>query len=510
MSDSQKNISLTIDGKAVTVKEGTTILEAAKLLQIEIPHLCYHPSLSIAGNCRVCTVEVEGINNPVISCKEIAKEGMVVKTDSDLAKNARKSALEFLLINHPLDCPICDCSGECLLQDYYFKYSKQPSRFSEDKITKTKRIDAGEKVFLDAERCISCTKCIRFCEEIIGKHEIGIVDRGGTQQIHANKTLNNDYSLCTVDICPVGALTSKDFRFKKRVWFLKEHPSICTGCSTGCNIWIDHEDGVPYRIRPRTNLNVNNEWMCDYGRATYKKLIDENRVLAPFILENDNQKSISWNDAMHSLASKLSDFIGGNIAGIAASEITIEEAASFKCLLKEAIDTEHIFISEIDFDESFADNILKNRNKNANSKGVKLFFLNKLTDNDKFDAYIILGNISESDMKIIRGANPKLVVLISSQFKTNFSEFNLPRLYAEEQQGTMINEKGILQKTSSGYPARGNLKTGWQICEEISQALDKPMSITTSHDAFDLAKKYTDAFNDIVYDTIPLEGIGLL
>ena len=259
-----------INGKIIVVKDGITILEAAKEAGIEIPHFCYHPCLSISGNCRICAVEIKGRQEPVISCKEIVSDGMNISTDSELIQKHRQSVLEFILINHPLDCPVCDKAGECKLQNYYFDYSLKQSRFKEQKVNKPKMLKVGQHIIMDAERCIECSRCIRFCKEITKTNELSFEERSDRTRISIfpGNELNNQYSLCTVDLCPVGALTSIDFRFKKRVWFLKTDSSICNGCATGCNIYVDHHDNIIYRWRPRENNAVNKTWMCDYGSLT--------------------------------------------------------------------------------------------------------------------------------------------------------------------------------------------------------------------------------------------------
>jgi NADH-quinone oxidoreductase subunit G len=461
-------ISLIIDDKAVRVPEGTTILEAATSIGIEIPNFCYHPKLSIPGNCRVCAVEVEGAPNPAISCHEKVSEGMVVHTQSKIAKDARKTVLEFVLINHPLDCPVCDCAGECDLQDYYFEHSLEPSRFAESKINKPKVVDAGPHVILDAERCVSCTRCIRFCEEIVGVHEIGLTERGGTQEIAAPGTLTNKYSLCTVDICPVGALLSKDFRFKKRVWFLESSPSICTGCATGCNTWIDHEKDMPHRIRPRENESINGEWMCDDGRMTYKELINEDRILEP------------TEDAMKIITEKLRGISPGKTAGVLSARATLEENAAFNELFTRIIGTEHVFVNGKESDPTFADDFLRDSDQNPNTKGAERFTKELLDLKSNFDAYIILGNIPLETLEQIILKNPHLIVLVTSHqsLVTNHeSVVILPLALPEEQDGTLINRQGIEQCIHRALRSRGQSQPGWKIASDIAAVLGKTLEI---------------------------------
>src|SRR3989338_7257297 len=280
--------NITIDGKPYTVKDGLTMMEAIDELKIDLPRYCYHPGLSIAGNCRICQVEVEKIPRTVIACNTRVAEGMAIHTQSAKAKEYQQVVLEFLLANHPLDCPVCDQAGECKLQDYYMDYGLYDPKFDDMKVKKTKKaVPVGPTVMLDQERCILCSRCVRFGDEITKTSDFGIFSRGDHSEInlYPDKFLDNKYSGNVVDICPVGALTDKDFRFKMRVWYLGSKESICPGCSRGCNINIEYEKSRPYhlkdervmRLKPRENMEVNKWWMCDEGRYAYKS-IDQNRI----------------------------------------------------------------------------------------------------------------------------------------------------------------------------------------------------------------------------------------
>src|SRR6185312_15324444 len=279
----------------------TTMIQACSMVKVDVPHYCYHPRLPVSGNCRMCLVEfgtpalgpdrkpifnpdgtpkIAKSPRPAISCATPISPGMEIYTNTPNVKQMREGVLEFLLINHPLDCPICDQAGECKLQEYSVDYGKSESRFVEPKVHKPKRVDLGPRIVLDAERCILCTRCIRFTKDIAQDDALGIVNRGSYNTISAfpGKPFDNNYTLNTVDICPVGALTSKDFRFKMRVWFLKESKSICTSCGTGCNIVIGSREEKVYRYEPRENDAVNSTWMCDHGRLNYKWIQRDDRL----------------------------------------------------------------------------------------------------------------------------------------------------------------------------------------------------------------------------------------
>ena len=299
----ERRIDVFIDGEKVSCRPGTNLIDLVTGMGKEIPHYCYHPKLSVSGNCRMCMVElgtpafdratgkpvldekgdpkIMFFPNPVIACATRLTAGMHVKTQSDKVKECREAVLEFLLINHPLDCPICDQAGECLLQEFATDYGRGSSRFIEDKVVKPKRTVLGPRVMLDDERCILCSRCIRFCQEVVEDDVLGFVDQGAytTLTCYPGKQLENNYSLNTVDICPVGALTSRDFRFRMRVWFLKETPGICAESSVGVNTLVASREGKVYRITPRRNDEVNDTWMSDSGRALYKRIEAGNRLL---------------------------------------------------------------------------------------------------------------------------------------------------------------------------------------------------------------------------------------
>ncbi|HXH28432.1 MAG TPA: 2Fe-2S iron-sulfur cluster-binding protein, partial [Candidatus Polarisedimenticolia bacterium] len=273
-------VSLLIDGRPVVVRKGTTVLQAAATIGIQVPHYCYHPGLTIAGNCRMCLIEIEKVPKLQIGCATTVAQGMVVKTTTERVKTVREGIMEFLLINHPLDCPICDQAGECRLQQYEADYGAGASRFIEEKVHWPKRYDIGPRVVFDAERCIKCTRCIRFCDEISKSHELSLFQRGDHAIIGTfpGRPLDNPYSGCTVDVCPVGALTWKGFRFKARVWFLKDVPSVCAGCARGCSVNVATFRNVIHRMTPRENPEVNAYWICDAGRTSFHTLYERPRL----------------------------------------------------------------------------------------------------------------------------------------------------------------------------------------------------------------------------------------
>ncbi len=311
-------VTVNIDGRDVSVPKGTNIIEAARLAGVEIPHYCYHPKLTVAGNCRMCLIEmglpavdpatkaplidpatgkqkVNWIPRPQIGCGTNASPGLHIRTDTPLVKDCREGVTEMLLINHPLDCPICDQAGECRLQEHSTAYGRGYSRFVEQKNVKPKRTQLGPRVTLDDERCILCSRCIRFSREVAKDDVLGFIDRGSysTLTCHPGRKLENNYSLNTVDICPVGALTSTDFRFKMRVWFLKQTPSIDPESSVGANTEVWSREGVIYRITPRQNDAVNDTWMADSGRVLYKQVKSDDRLTSPTVNGTDSTNDMA-------------------------------------------------------------------------------------------------------------------------------------------------------------------------------------------------------------------------
>lgn len=322
-------VTLTIDGKEVKVPKGTNLIDAAKEIGVEIPHYCYHPHLSIAGNCRMCQMQVKGRPKLEIGCNTAVAEGMEVSTHctSKEVAAAQAATLEFILINHPLDCTVCDQAGHCKLQDYHFEYNAKSSRFVEEKEHKVKAEVLGPNVILDGERCIMCTRCIRFCDEITGTSELGMLNRGDRSVIAISngRELDNELSGTVVDLCPVGALTHRNWRFNTRIWFTKQTESICTGCSTGCNVKVAARDGEIVNVKARLNDHVNKEWLCDEGRYGFMRFLPETRVTAPI----SGGRPVSLGEALAS----AKNFVGEHTWVFVSPDLTLEDYAVLKTLL---------------------------------------------------------------------------------------------------------------------------------------------------------------------------------
>jgi NADH-quinone oxidoreductase subunit G len=330
--------TITIDGKQFHVEEGRTILEAIDdvgLLMngVDIPHYCWHPKLSVDGSCRMCQVEVEGIPKLQIACNTRVTDGMVIHTQNDRVEVARRGVMELLLVNHPLDCPICDQAGECTLQDYAFEYGVDKARTREPRRPAKKGIELGPTITFDQERCILCRRCVRFCREVPGTGELGVFNRGSHSllEVFPGMKLENPYSMNVADICPVGALTTTDFRFKIRVWFLDDVESVCNQCSSGCNLWASRSQNRIYRYLPRRNDAVNSTWICDHGRLSYRT-VREDRLTETRV---DGRRS-SYTDAIRAAARSIRAALdaGGRIVGVASPFAANEDLFVLRELLE--------------------------------------------------------------------------------------------------------------------------------------------------------------------------------
>src|SRR5256885_6666255 len=317
-------VTLTIDGVPVSVPKGTLVIEAAKQAGVLVPHYCYHPGLAVAGVCRMCLVEVEKAPKLQIACATTVAEGMVVRTQSEQAKQARMGVLELLLINHPLDCPICDQAGECELQDFVFQEGRPGTRYAEYSKRFNPVEDFGPDVLYVPNRCILCTRCVRFMEDLAGEPVINVSERGDRAYIgiHPNARLDHPWAGNVVDLCPVGSLLSKDFLHKARAWELDKTASICTGCSQGCNVTLDTRENVVVRVRPRPNLQLNPYFICDHGRAHYRWMNRGDRIEAPLVRHGGELKATDWDEALDRVREILAGARGAAVALVSARGAT--------------------------------------------------------------------------------------------------------------------------------------------------------------------------------------------
>jgi NADH-quinone oxidoreductase subunit G len=519
----------------------TTMIQACSLAKVDVPHYCYHPKLPVAGNCRMCLVEfgtpamgpdrkpvlnpdgtpkIAKSPRPAIACATPISPNMEIYTKTPAVEDMRRGVLEFLLINHPLDCPICDQAGECKLQEYSVEYGQSASRFVEQKVHKPKRVDLGPRIVLDDERCILCTRCIRFTRDIVKDDALGIVNRGSfnTLSNYPGRKFDNNYTLNTVDICPVGALTSKDFRFKMRVWFLKETKSVCASCATGCNIIAGARENVVYRFEPRENDAVNSSWMCDYGRLNYKWVNREDRLKEIFIRNGSNASATSsWNTAIKEISAKLAAAPAGSVAIVASARQTNEELY----LLKKLADKFNAITDSIPRTGE-ADHLLLSSDRNPNSNGARLTGIAGAELGKNLPA--IANGILSGKIKtlLLFGEDltrhgfslemlAKLDLLVVSDILPNGSaaaaHFVLPGCSHLEKRGTFTNGKGRVQRFMKSIEPPGAARPEWETLHELVYNLTGQNGYLTIEGLFNQMAREIKAFEGLAWGSLGDQGV---
>ena len=546
---------ITIDGKELEVDPKLTVIQAAAQNGTHIPHFCWHPKLSVAGNCRICLVEVEKMPKLVIACATQVAEGMVVKTKSEKVIKARNSVMEFLLINHPLDCPICDEAGECKLQDYAYKYSIGASRFQEDKVHKPKRVELGPHVLLDVERCIMCSRCIRFSEEIAHQSALTFTDRGTHVVLTTfpSTQLDNPYSMNVVDICPVGALTSRDFRFKARVWEMSSTESICVGCARGCNthVWVRNNEIL--RLTPRKNEEVNSNWMCDDGRLnSFKSIASEKRLNGPLIRKDGVKVEVGWDEAISKVVSELRTYRKHEIAGIASAYATNEDNYIFTRFIKEVIGSKNIGVLSHILSGS-EDDLLIRADKTPNKLGA--LSVGAAGENGTLGIDHILKGISDGAIKVLYvledniADDPKIaevlknleILIVHSTVRnetTAKADIVLSASTFAEKHGTMTNFNGRVQRIqpavamieqeramdgmamsrwdkfaaqndSWGKGTKRDARSSWRIIAAVASAMGGKMKYATAEEVFKEMTERLPAFKGLSYTKVGNKGFNL-
>jgi NADH-quinone oxidoreductase subunit G len=514
---------LTIDGREVIVPDGTTVIQAAEKLGIFIPRYCYHPALSIAGNCRICLVDIEKIPKLQIACNTMVSEGMVVNTKNKKAEDGRRAVLEFLLANHPLDCPVCDQSGECDLQNFYLNFGLYNPRFQEQKVKKHKAVALGPHVMLDQERCILCSRCVRFTDEITKTGEFGIFNRGDHAELglYPGTELNNRYSANVVDICPVGALTERDFRFKARVWYLSSASTVCNGCSQGCNIDVHYVLDRPHlndgarvvRVKPRYNEDVNKWWLCDEGRFGLG-WIDRGRLTTV----RGPSGVVTWDQALTAISKALT----GRIGVIASAQLTNEELFLITEIFGRSLGGQ--VTASVPETPGTSDDFLIKADKNPNTLGATLLNLagseapgaEEIVDAalaGKFDVLWVFGHdmVKLFGEDKVRELSEKVGLFVFSGTNENptasLAHWVLPTAAYLEKDGTFVNCHGRAQRIGQAFPPLEDSREDWRILLEVAAKMGIALDWRGPEQIFRELARAGSPFEGLTYETLGTQGV---
>jgi len=527
--------TLTIDGKTVEVPPGTNLIEAARRLGIEIPHYCYHPGLPIAGACRLCMVDIEKVPRPQIGCNTAAADGMVVHTQTPRILETRRSVMEWHLVNHPLDCPVCDQAGECWLQIYYMQHGLYEPRMIDDKIHKPKAVPVGPHVMLDAERCILCSRCVRFCDEITKTGELGIFNRGDHSEIglFPGTALANPYSGNVVDLCPVGALTDRDFRFQVRVWYLERSKSICPGCAQGCNIEVHtntrrthHAQGRRVaRLKPRYNGAVNDWWMCDFGRYGAGDVEAPSRLVVPQAGVGTTRAPVGWPEAVRAVVERLQAVGPARVGVLLSPRMANEDLWLARRLFVETLGVRHLDFRVPSRAPGFADDFLIQADKHPNTRGAELLGLAAAGEPDGahvvraarsgalrvlwvFDHDLLAAGWPEAEVREALGRVECLVFQGPNAHATSDqAALVLPSAAWVEREGTWTNVTGRVQRFWQAVEPLGEARADWEILADVARALGQDWHPARAADCFRELAAGVPAFAGLTYRELGDQGV---
>ncbi len=519
-------VKLTVDGHEVTVPQGTSLLQAAQTLGIEVPHYCYHPGLSAPAQCRICLVEVEGAPKLQPSCVTMAQDGQVVHTDSLWAKRMRQGVLEFYLVNHPLDCPICDMSGECKLQDYVFNEGRERGRAHEPKRV-FGRDDFGGDVLYYGDRCVMCTRCVRFMDEVVRDSRLTVVERGDRAVIDTffDEGLDGaSFAGNVVDICPVGALVSKDFLHKARAWDLDHTPSVCPNCSNGCNVELHTRDNLVQRLKPRENQAVNGHWMCDYGRAGYEWINRAGRIEHPAVGRGEHRRATDWKAALQALHQRLGDVSGAEVR-VVGSPFASNEALGTLQRLGWAVGTvaESAFRARRAADEDVLPGfplLVRRRDLAPNVHGARAFGFERTGGDDATGGLdsvanhggilLVLGD-ELGDQTPDFGAEATLYVYLGTfpAAAAANADFVLPVTTFAEEEGTFVSVNGRVQRFWQAMQPPGSARPAWLVLGALLAALNGDKVPTSAADAFATLAGEESALAGLSYDSIGTTGASI-
>jgi NADH-quinone oxidoreductase subunit G len=515
---------VTIDDRTLEVPDGINVIEAAALAGIDIPHFCYHPRLSVVGQCRMCLVEIEGMPKIQIACNTSVKDGMVVKVNSEKARRDRAANMEFLLINHPLDCPICDQAGECKLQDNAFGHGFQASRYDEQKrqFPGRDRTPIGPNVIADMTRCIQCTRCIRYCREIAGTGELTFIDRGGRTTVwtHDGAPLANDWSAGAADVCPVGALTTREFRFRSRVWYLEKTPSVCFGCDIGCNLSIESRDGIVYRFLPRLNPEVNDYWLCDHGRFLAESL-NARGISRPLIGVGDARQEYPWGVAFDRLVHEIRRTIESGGPGalfvLGSAFLSNEENFLLKKLFGDILGVPNRDVAAdsdrkrrmkskggwIEGTDSAAPNLRGARDMGM-APAAGGFGLSEVLGGRRAPELIYVADASFSkiaddpeQVARLRRARVLIVHARNANQLTRQADFVLPAASLAEREGTLTNFQGRVQRFERAFLPKPPVRPDWETLLLLAMRFGYGERFWTPHELLQKIAQEVDGYADL-------------
>ncbi|MBL0172431.1 MAG: (2Fe-2S)-binding protein [Gemmatimonadaceae bacterium] len=511
----RKMISLTIEGRPVTVPEGLSILEAAKSAGVVVPHYCYHPGLPVAGVCRMCLVEVEKLPKLAPACATSVMEGQVVHVHSPKALEARKGVLEFLLINHPLDCPICDQAGECELQDYTFAEGRADSRYRESKRFNPVE-DFGGDVLYVPNRCILCTRCVRFMTDVAHEPVLNVSERGDRAFIGKadGHDLTNSWAGNVVDLCPVGALLSKDFLNKARAWELDRAPTICTGCSQGCNAVAETRDNVLVRLKPRSNDQVNHFYLCETGRLGYRAFNRRDRVDQPLVRHDGALRVADWEAAVATAAR----VIGSRRLMVLASPNLSNESLFLLARLRAVLPGDGVFRVEQGAEvplPGVADLALR-AERAANATGARLLgFTDAVSLSDVLehgDALLIVGDDLEGVGEVLldRASSTVYIGTVLPEALATRADVVLPSTNTMEEEGTLTNLRGRVQRFLQAKAAPGMARPTWYVVADVLEACGGDGQFYLPSEVFGAMAANHGPFAGLNYEILGLRGQALV
>ena len=498
-------VEITIDGKKYEAPSGANLLEFMLHQGIDIPYFCYHPGMSVVAQCRQCLVEmVGGPPKLVPACQTFIREGLNVGNSSDRVLDARRQLLEFTLVNHPVDCPICDKAGECVLQSQYMSWDREESQVNHPKVHKPKRLDLGPRIVMDTERCILCTRCKRFMEQVVGDPQLLVAHRGDHEHLTTppGKSFDSPYSLNTVDICPVGALTDRDFRFKMRVWELSATQSICNGCATGCEVEIHHKDNTVFRLVPRKQMDINLNWMCDFGRYSYKGLADE-RLTLPLI----KGKEAGWDAALEKVGDALEKLLEQDppvIGVVLGADVTNEDNYTAATLAHDYINTDKVYLAAEP--DGQADGLLRSADPNPNRAGAVACGKEKAAGIDQLEKDLLAGKLKALYVvgdklhlpgeALKKAADLELLVVQATHPSalTEAATVVLPASAFAEVDGTIVNAAGKVLRLRAAVKPPNFARPHWQILVQVARSAGMILDFASPIEIFTTMQNNLDFF----------------